>query len=129
MRVAREMIGGPFARPAFTFVAVVTRQVVSRRSTAGQVRLVLRAVKSRRLDLVSCSFWREGGREGGGEGGSQKPELPVAPAVAIEKFQDPSPSPGVRHNYGPPPSHTRVHTFFPAALARICSNLSATPAR
>lgn len=65
MRVAREMIGGPFARPAFTFVAVVTRQVVSRRSAAGQVRLVLRAVKSRRLDLVSCSLW--GGEEGRGK--------------------------------------------------------------
>lgn len=66
MRVAREMIGGPFARPAFTFVAVVTRQVVSRRSAAGQVRLVLRAVKSRRLDLVSCSLWGEGGGRRGG---------------------------------------------------------------
>lgn len=54
------MIGGPFARSAFTFVAVVTRQVVSRRSAAGQVRLVLRAVESRTLDLVSRS--RGGGR-------------------------------------------------------------------
>lgn len=56
------MIGGPFARSAFTFVAVVTRQVVSRRSAAGQVRLVLRAVESRTLDLVSRS------RGGRGEG-------------------------------------------------------------
>lgn len=58
------MIGGPFARSAFTFVAVVTRQVVSRRSAAGQVRLVLRAVESRTLDLVSRFRGRGEGRVG-----------------------------------------------------------------
>lgn len=71
--VAREMIGGPVGRPAFTFVAVW--QVVRRRCPAEQVRLVLRAVKSRRLDLVSCSGWEP------------EPELPVAPVAGIEKFQ------------------------------------------
>lgn len=89
---------------AFTFVAVVTRQVVSRRSAAGQVRLVLRAVKSRRLDLVSCS------REG------REPETRVTGATGglrYRKISRPffaSPS-QVYHNYGPP-STTRAPTTF-----------------
>lgn len=79
------MIGGPFARSAFTFVAVVTRQVVSRRSAAGQVRLVLRAVESRTLDLVSRSRGGEGRggwdpetRVTGGTGGYRKISRPFS---------------------------------------------------
>lgn len=111
------MIGGPFARSAFTFVAVVTRQVVSRRSAAGQVRLVLRAVESRTLDLVS----RSRGERGGEGGGIQKPELPVAP-VGIEKFQGPSPfPPPVHHNYGPPSTfHARTPSLGPPVFVPIC---------
>lgn len=74
------------ARSAFTFVAVVTRQVVSRRSAAGQVRLVLRAVESRTLDLVSRSrgeegrggWWDPETRVTGGTGGYRKISRPFS---------------------------------------------------
>lgn len=84
----------------FYFRGRRTRQVGGRRPRNKYKWLVLRAVKSRRLDLVSCSG--RGARETrvtGATGG-------------IEKFQGP---PLVYHNYQGPP------TF----AARICSNLSA----
>lgn len=71
-----------------------------------QVRLVLRTVKSRRLDLVSCSGWEP------------EPELPVAPVAGIEKFQ----GSGAWHNYGPP---RRVCTWPHHAFVAICPTLSA----
>ena len=89
-------------------------RVASRTSPvlAEQVRLVLRAVKSRRLDLVSCSGWEP------------EPELPVAPVAGIEKFQGSVWRPGIitGHRDAWLARSTRQQPPFPPTT--ICCNLS-----